>query len=78
MTITDSSPTPVFPPDLTVTAAHFVGQDSPYKGLRIVEMTWLPARGFWQWDQFFYGPKELGINGWIYLDEAPASAPAPR
>lgn len=78
MRSTDDSETaaPVLPPDTTIEGRHHIGQDSPVKGLRIVEMTWLPKLGCWQWEKFRYGAAELARNHWIYLDAVPSDAPA--
>lgn len=75
MSIYEDSPPPLYPPDRSVGGLHFIGQDSPVKGLRIVEMEWLPRRGAWKWEKFTYGPAELACNSWIYLDQVPEVAP---
>ena len=74
MSIYEDSPQALYPPDRSVGGLHFVGQDSPVKGLRIVEMEWLPGRGVWKWERFTYGPTELSQNSWIYLDAVPEIA----
>jgi hypothetical protein len=76
---------PLFPPYKQVSGFHIIGQDSPTKGTRLVEVHWDAYKQKWIFPKnsdngivqirsdlkqcWKYSPKELGDNNWVYVEE---------
>lgn len=59
------------PLDRTVESNYIIYQDSPVKGLRIVNAQWFPKRAIYPWlvMGYFYSPDHLQDYGWHILEE---------
>jgi hypothetical protein len=58
----------LLPPDPKVSGNFVIGQDSPYKGVRLENAFYLPDRRSWRMGGFIYGGKELAAHHWEIVE----------
>ena len=48
---------------------HVLGQDSWYKGSRLIDAFWVPEKGVWRIGEYRYGCTEVAEQGWVHVAE---------